>query len=802
MKYLTIASLAFVIALCACSEKNEHIANNPADPDGANYVGHDVRPPDDPTNWPTVKITGAPVPPAYAKVNSDVTYYGVASDFNPTGIEPGRIIRYDWDFGDGTVLPDTTGTVVYRYVETGEWFVSLRVMDNDSNVVVATHETLVTRGHVPWVHAGGPYTVKINSPLYLLGIASDRDGEIVRYQWDFDGDGVVDWESDTTGVAVHTYAKTGDYNARFMAMDDDSNTTTAVVEVQVTNLAPEVSFDDPYYVVKIYVPLTLRGRAMDPDGEVVRYQWDFDGDGDHDWESSETGVATHTYNAGGDLSAKLTATDDDGNTTTEAVAVSVTNYRPTADAGGPYSGKIHTEIQFSGHASDKDGTIVLYEWDFDGDRTYDWNSTSTGAASWTFDSSGEFTAWLRVKDDVGNTTTSLATVTVTDLTPTIDAPGPVLASVGVLVTVSATATDDGEIVLYEWDFDGDGTYDWSSQTSSTATHTYDAVGKHSATVRVTDDDGHVSVTSVTVIVSPINPAAVSIASVLGGYAGHVNTVAFSPDGEYVAAGTGYPDNAIRIWSVGDWSLLRTYTGHTGSVYGLAWSPDGQLIISGGADNIGRIWRVSDGVQVGSLVGHTDWINSVDVSPDGQYVVTGSWDNTAKVWNLSDGSLVRTLTGHTGSINAVSISPGGGSLVTASSDGWIRRWAMAAGTQGRGFEYHSSVTSIRWLPNGQQFAAGMADGFFKILSIWSGSSVCYKATGSAVRSVVASPYGEYVLTGGDAGSVKIWSALDGELIREIQCHDSPIYSIDLNADSRWLVTGGRDGTAKVWSISNQ
>jgi WD40 repeat protein len=170
-------------------------------------------------------------------------------------------------------------------------------------------------------------------------------------------------------------------------------------------------------------------------------------------------------------------------------------------------------------------------------------------------------------------------------------------------------------------------------------------------------------------------------------------VAFTPDGKTLAVGQ---DPAARLWDVADPSQPRELTplpaGHTAMVTGVAFSPNGKILITASADHTARLWDVANPSQprrLAILTGHADDVTAVAFSPDGRTVATTGTlnDKTGRIrlWDvaaLDHPRQVATLEGHGHTVAGVVFSPDGKTLATASTDRTARLWDVADPTRPR------------------------------------------------------------------------------------------------------------------------
>lgn len=435
----------------------------------------------------------------------------------PIDLTKYEVLSYAWNFGDGSTA--TGLKVAHRYTQkgadNGRYTVILDVDYMDLKTgeqfnARFTKEVSISNESTSAVFTAAPSSGELPLKVTFDASASfDPDGEIVSYEWDFNGDGRFD---DAEGPLVsYEFTQEGTFEISLRVTDNNGgfNVSSSTIEAGTVNglRAVVTSKDVPtgasYLVGEEYAFSAENSRIAS--GAITRFEWNF---GDN--TKTQGRNVTHTFEKPGPYEIALSIQDANGNTDiayfpitvidlgTAPVPVLTTN---PAMIGGKVTGPFPLKVSFDASGSlDVEKDIVDYQWDFTDDSFVDANGAK---AEFTFDEEGLYQVRLILTDSAGNKAEEIIPVEVTpqgvvarlDIDTTN---GPVPLTVR--FNASGSSYKEGNIVSYEYDF-GDGGQPFVG--GSEVTYRYNSIGTFTATLTVVADDGKRDTAQVQIVVRPV-----------------------------------------------------------------------------------------------------------------------------------------------------------------------------------------------------------------------------------------------------------------------------------------------------------
>ncbi|HEY3187191.1 MAG TPA: PKD domain-containing protein [Solirubrobacteraceae bacterium] len=321
-----------------------------------------------------------------------------------------------WDSGTRN-----SGTFTHTFTKSGPFGYHCEIHPNIMRgTVTVTGNAPVAQLAVP---APNPAFVGDTVSFDATG-SSDAEGPVVSYNWDFgDGSPVQTTAVETTS---HAYATAGTFTAKVTAVDDHGNTGDKTQQVTVFSHSPTASFTATATSVAKNAPVTFTSTSVDHDlgGTIDLVEWDL---GDGRGFVAGTSTATASYAAAGPVTVHLRVTDNTGLTGEATQTVTVTNQAPTATLAAstatPANG---ADVKFTATGADADGTVAGFQWDLDGNGTFETPGGTTPTITKAFSTAGPVSVRVRVTDNdgaTGDATVSL-TIAAPPSPPAAPAPAP------------------------------------------------------------------------------------------------------------------------------------------------------------------------------------------------------------------------------------------------------------------------------------------------------------------------------------------------------------------------------------------
>jgi WD40 repeat protein len=273
-------------------------------------------------------------------------------------------------------------------------------------------------------------------------------------------------------------------------------------------------------------------------------------------------------------------------------------------------------------------------------------------------------------------------------------------------------------------------------------------------------------------------------------------------------------NDIRLYDIYTREILRTLYPVNEGIVSIAFSPDGQWLVSGsrrGSQGEGfttslERWIGPDWKPLGIYYGVPRAVNDMVFSPNSKIFMTAY---ASSVYEANSVDFVETFTWSitntlsTGTVLDIAISPDGGLLATTPDRYAIKIWDL--GVSEWLFTLYTSFTgavnTIQFSPNGRLLASGHYDSVINLWDLTSGELFRTITTETVVQSLAFSPDGRILASGSsfENGLIRLWSVETGELLQTLAGHKTGVEHLIFSPDSKFLMSGSYDGIIRMWGI---
>jgi WD40 repeat protein/serine/threonine protein kinase len=290
------------------------------------------------------------------------------------------------------------------------------------------------------------------------------------------------------------------------------------------------------------------------------------------------------------------------------------------------------------------------------------------------------------------------------------------------------------------------------------------------------------------------------ATLRGGPNEDFNTVAIAPDGKAVAAGSTAQTVRLWTWDGTQWQEKAPILGH-GSSPSVAFSLDSKTLVVG--QGLLKSYEVDSGRERVSFQGHVSWIKGLALSPDGKILASGGYDRTVRTWDAATGKEL-TCRPHASHVVSVAFSPDGKTLAAGCGDGTITLWETDPPPSDVVLSHGGSVFSLAFTPDGRTLVSSGA----APTKLWDVAMRQLRdvapmewTQGMSGEDISPDAMTHFIQSVGQKGcTLTLYDLTTWRPGPVLRGHPAGVVAVAYAPDGKTIATASHDGTAIIWDLA--